>query len=813
MRWFLRALLAVCGLLVVAAAVAGFWLRGELRASLPRLEGQIALAGLLAPVEVHRDTLGIPTIRGANRRDVARATGFVHAQDRFFQMDLSRRRAAGELAALVGPAAVNADSDIRIHRFRAEAGRAVALLAAEDRAVLDAYTAGVNAGLDALGAFPFEYLVLRQAPEPWRPEDSLLVVLSMFVLLQDDDGAYEATLATMHDVLPLPVVDFLTPRGTELDAPIAGPAFEQPPVPGPEIFDPRTRNAQIAGNPALRATVAHARPASPWAAPDDRATGTAASNNWAVSGALAVEGTPLLANDIHLPLRVPSTWYRVDLQWPNPANPLVPHHLMGLTLPGLPSLVAGSNGFVAWGFTNSYADSSDLVLLEIDPANPDRYLTPAGWQSFERYEESIEVAGGDPVGVPVAWTIWGPRLEPDHRGRPRAYRWVAHEAEGLAANLRPLESARTVTEALAQAHGIGTPGQNLIVADRDGHIGWTFYGAIPRRAGTDGSRPTSWADGTAGWSGWLAETDYPRIVDPDDGRLWTANARATGGAALDLLGVGNYEVGSRASIIRDRLRSQDRFTAREMLDLQLDASARFLERWRGLLLDTLTPEAVAGDVRRSEFRGVVERDWSGEAAPDSAGYRLTSAFRNAVAARVFGFGLGEAYAADPRFDYLAVRLHEGPLWALVSEQPAHWLEMEFDSWDALLADTVDRVVAELMSGRDGSLADRVWSEVNGSRISHPLSGALPGLSRWLDMPDTPLPGSEFTPRQQVRTLGASQRMVVAPGNEAAGIMHMPTGQSGHPLSPFYANGHDAWVRGEPTPFLSGPAVHRLTLVP
>lgn len=803
MRWFLRALLAVFGLLVVAGVAAGFWLRGELRASLPQLDGQIAMAGLTAPVEVHRDALGIPTIRGANRRDVARATGFVHAQDRFFQMDLSRRRAAGELAALVGPAAVNADRAIRLHRFRAEAEGAVALLDADDREVLDAYTEGVNAGLDALGGFPFEYLVLRQAPEPWRPEDSLLVVLSMFATLQDDDGSYEATLATMDDVLPPAVVDFLAPQGTEWDAPITGLAFEQPAIPGPEIYAPRARSTRQPP-PAARA-----RRASPWRDPD---TGTPGSNNWAVSGALTADGAVLVANDMHLGIRVPNTWYRAELQWPDPEDPLVPNRLMGVTLPGLPSLVAGSNGFVAWGFTNAYTDSSDLVLLEIDRADPDRYRTPAGWQRFERYEETIEVAGAEPVLLPVSWTIWGPLLDTDHLGRPRAYRWVAHSAGQLAVNLRPLEGARTVNDALTQAHGIGTPGQNVIVGDRDGHIGWTFYGSIPRRVGTDGSRPASWADGAARWNGWLTEAEYPRIVDPDDGRLWTANARVIDDAAMELFGAGNYEVGSRASIIRDRLRDQDRFAPLEMLDLQLDTSARFLARWRDLILDTMTAEVVAGDAARAGFRDVVEGDWSGNASPDSAGYRLTDAFRDAVAARVFRFGLAEAYAADPRFNYFSVRLREGPLWALVTEQPAHWLEPGFESWDALLADTVDRVVAELMAERDGSLLDRAWSEVNTTRISHPLSGALPGLGRWLDMPETPLPGSAFTPRQQVRTLGASQRMVVSPGNEDVGIMHMPTGQSGHPLSPFYANSHGAWVRGEPTPFLPGPAQYRLTLL-
>src|SRR6185503_1543752 len=169
-----KAGLAIATVLVLGAAAAGVWARAQLRGSLPVLGGDVRLEGLSASVIVTRDVLGIPTIRGASREDVARATGFLHAQDRFFQMDLARRRAAGELAALVGARALPLDRETRIHRFRDEAARAVALLSPDNRRLLDAYTSGVNDGLDALASPPFEYLLLRQAPRPWKPEDSLL---------------------------------------------------------------------------------------------------------------------------------------------------------------------------------------------------------------------------------------------------------------------------------------------------------------------------------------------------------------------------------------------------------------------------------------------------------------------------------------------------------------------------------------------------------------------------------------------------------------------------------------------------------------
>ena len=242
-RRFLKVVLVALLVILIAGVAGAFWARSRLRASLPHLDGTQQLSGLTAPVQVQRDRLGIPSIRGATREDVARTLGFLHAQDRFFQMDLARRRAAGELAALVGPRALALDHEIRVHRFRAEARRAVDLLTPAARRIADAYTEGVNGGLASLGAPPFEYMVLREQPQPWRREDSFLVVLSMFITLQDTDGSYESALGTMHDVLPEAMYAFFAPKGTEWDTPVAGEAFSTPPIPGPDVYNLRARRA------------------------------------------------------------------------------------------------------------------------------------------------------------------------------------------------------------------------------------------------------------------------------------------------------------------------------------------------------------------------------------------------------------------------------------------------------------------------------------------------------------------------------------------------------------------------------------------
>jgi penicillin amidase len=399
-------------------------------------------------------------------------------------------------------------------------------------------------------------------------------------------------------------------------------------------------------------------------------------------------------------------------------------------------------------------------------------------------------------------------MEPDHKGRLRAFRWVAHDADRLGSSITALESARSMEEAFDAVNGLGTPGQNFVVADDRGRIGWTIYGSIARRVGFDGRSPISWADGTHGWSGWLNRNEYPRVVDPESGRIWTANARVVDGQMLARLGDGNYEVGSRARIIRERLEGQDRFTVKDLLSIQLDTSAEFLTRWRTLLLQEL--KSVT-DQPRIRLREMVERDWDGTASAGSAGYRLTRMFREQLSEAIIGFVLVECAEADPMFDYHTVRRREGPIWKLVSEKPMHLLDPQFATWDELILRVANDVIAR--AEREGGLT-APWSAWNVTVYRHPLSSGLPFVGpRWLDMPRQPLPGDLYTPNMHWNSSASSERMIVSPGHEDEGIMNMPTGQSGHPLSPFYANSHRAWVNGEATPFLPGQTEHTLTLTP
>ncbi len=778
LAWIL-AIAAAIGVIAIAAA----WL--VLRASLPRVAGEAVLAGLSAPASIERDAAGVPVIRGATRADVARATGYAHAQDRLFQMDLLRRTGAGELAGLLGAGLVEADRHIRPHQFRRRARAALAALAGGERELLEAYAAGVNAALAAQGARPFEYLMLGQAPTPWRAEDSILVVHAMWIDLQGLDAADEQQRGRLAAVLPQAVYRLIVEPDPAWEAPIDGSRLPEVPLPQADDYDLRALDRAI-----FEALDAPASPPSP---------ARRGSNNWAVAGGRARGGGALVANDMHLGLRVPNIWYRARLVVA--AQGL---DVTGVSLPGVPAIVAGSNGRVAWGFTNSYGDFQDLVRLEPGP-DAGSYLAAGGPTAFTIDRETIEVADGEPVVLEVRRTIWGPVIGDDGEGRDLALAWTAHRDGATDMALLGIERARNLDEAAAIIGGAGMPGQNVMIADASGRIGWVLSGRLPRRTGIDGTRPSSWHAQGTGWDGWLPREETPRLLDPPAGFAWSANARVVGGESFARIGDGDYAAAARARQIRDRLAALANATPADMLAIQLDDRADYAARWQPVLHRAL---GLAGETEAAQLVA----GWSGHASVGDAGYRLLRDFERRVSARAFRMLAAPAIARWPDYDWRAPERFTEVAWRLLESRPPNLLDPRFADWDAWLADVAQRSARELPAGC-ANLADCRWGEFNAVRIRHPISEAVPVLGRWLDMPTQALPGDWSVPRVQSPGFGASERFAVSPGREAQGYFHMPGGQSGHPLSPFYRAGHSAWVRGEATPFLPGEAAHVLALEP
>jgi penicillin amidase len=785
------------GLIAVSAlAVLGGYL--ALDASLPRLDGEVALPGLRAAVTIERDASGVPTIRARSRRDLARATGYVHAQDRFFQMDLQRRLSAGELSELLGPATLPADRSVRRHQFTRVADQVLEQATPVERDLLDAYAEGVNQALKDLGARPWEYLPLGTSPRPWKARDSMLVAFAMYIDLNDTTGERELANAALQAALPAELFSVLYPLGSEWDAPIDGGTWRLPPLPGPEVFNLRQGTGRVAALAAPRRSVMT----------DVLGDVAMGSNSWAVAGTQTADGGALLANDMHLGLQVPNIWYRARLVVaPDEGDS---QDLIGVTLPGLPVLVAGSNTHVAWGFTNTHGDWTDLVVVNVDPQDATKYLTADGSASFKQETEVIEVRGQSAETLTLTRTQWGPMVARDASGRPLVLAWTAHRPEATNLKMLGFETARSVQEALQVANESGAPVQNVVVADATGSIGWTLFGQIPVRQGYDSRFPGDWSKPATGWTRWRTPDEIPRIVNPLGGRLWTANSRTiTATTWLDFVGPGAYVLGARAGQIRDDLLAQKSVTAKDMAAIQLDDRALFLARWRDLLLQVLTPAAVQGNEDRQVVRRLVD-GWSGRAAIGDPGYLLVREFRRVVLTLTFDALTAPARVAYPDLTFEPGQQFEGSAWQLVTERPLHLLDPSYADWDTALIAWLDTTVVGIRKDC-GALSECGWGQRNSLSMRHPLSRALPWASWLIDMPAVPLPGDSNMPRVQGPRQGASERLVVSPGRESEGLFQMPGGQSSHPLSAYFRAGHDAWITGQPQPLLPGPTAHTLTL--
>jgi penicillin amidase len=792
--WGRRIGLGVLALL--ALAVLGGWL--FLRASLPQVDGKRAAPLLGSSVTIARDANGVPTISGASRLDLAYATGFVHGQERFFQMDLLRRSAAGELAELFGPKALPVDRAHRLHRFRARAAEVLAGMRADERLFLERYAAGVNDGVNALGARPFEYALTGAAPRPWTPADSMLVVWAMYFDLQGNQEGRELARGWLVQHTDPAQRAFLLPEASQWDAPLDAAAVSMAPTAIPPSA-PAWWGRKEAVPPRQLAGIDF--------------TDSIGSNNYALAGTRSSSGAAIVSDDMHLGLQLPNIWYRLALRFPDAQG--VQRRVVGVSLPGAPPLViVGSNGRVAWAFTNSYADTLDLVRLGSDPSRRGEVRTPNGWEKPVEHQETILVKGQAPERLRVRETSLGPIREagPDLY----AIHWVAHSPLALNLGHLKLEGAGTVDEALLAGAADGIPAQNIVAGDDRGNIGWTVAGALPQRepgqGGLQASFPLGGDDAPPTWRAVLAPADHPRVVNPPGGQLVTANNRQLAGPEAQVLGDGGFDLGARARQLSDNLRRLGgRADVPAVFGAALDDRALYVQGWRERLLALLDARAVAGHPQRAEFRRQLAESWDGHASVTSTGYRLAQQFRWSLYELVFAGANAEMQKLDPKANMLAATSRwSDVLLRLLDARPAAWLPAGYDSWEALQLAAVDRTIAEVT--KDGTpLAQATWGRRNTAAIAHPISIALPFLKRWLGAPPDQLPGDANMPRVAGPKFGQSERMTVSPGREEEGLFDMPGGQSGHPLSPWFLKGHEDWVKGKPTPLLPGPAEHTLIL--
>lgn len=750
-------------LVVVVLALGGTAIvYGVLTLSLPTLDGKGRSDAVTQPVKVARDTLGQAVITAATRHDAAYGLGYAHGQDRFFQMDLLRRNAAGELSELFGKAALALDKKMRFHQLRKRSQAILKTLPEADKQLLKSYAQGVNEGLAQVGYPSFEYLLTGAEQQPWQSEDSLLVIFSMYLDLQTATFERDQALIQIQQQYGAKMVEFLT-QPSQYQAALDG-----------SVLTPYTQTIpQLPTQPlaAIKSITANLE---------------VGSNNWAVTADLTNTQAAMLSDDMHLSMAVPVIWYRAQLNYTHNNQA---YQVTGVSLPGAPAIVVGSNNKIAWGFTNGYIDTADWVALT------DSSKT---WQ----VNEVITLDNGNDEIYPLTLSEYGPVKYINNQ--PYALSWAAHQPYAVDMQLLQLEQAETVDDALNIASNVGIPVQNLMVVDSQGSAAWKHMGGIPART-VPSELAINESEYVATWQ--QNEVIRPFVKNPESGRLWTGNSRVVSAEDNARFGNGGYALGARAMQIRDRLFEKQQFNEGDFYQLQLDNQARFLTPWHSLLLEQLKQQPE----HNADYINALD-NWQQCACSTSVGYTLVKTYRDELINILFSSIEASLNQQDGTLSYVKRDL-EPAVWQLIKAQPASWVNPQFTNWEQQLQAAFEQTLAQLTAKFGNNIQNWQWGKVNELAIEHPFAKQIPLLSKLLNMPTAPGFGDSYMPAVQKTSFGASQRFIAQPGYLESAILTVPGGQSGHPLSEFYRAGFDEYVEGKHTPLLPQPFMHQIEIVP
>ena len=758
--------IALCGYFYYAALLA-----------LPRLDGPVRVPGLSAPVKVIRDEHGVPTIDAANLEDLFFAQGYVTAQDRLWQMDAMRRFAAGELAEVLGPSQLQHDREQRILGLRDVARRSLQQYSARDRSYVDAYTRGVNAYIQERGdSLPLEFRILRYKPAPWTAEDAVLMGASMVQNL--NHGAYLSALEKEK---------FLARLGPELtgDLFINSSWHDRPPSKAPvRINQPdEDDDSSPGGSDSVTSSRPHPAIANASLGPDLWFP-RAGSNNWVVSGAHTVSGKPLLSNDMHLNHQMPNLWYEVHLRSGD-------FDVVGVSLPGLPFVIVGHNQRIGWGFTNVGPTVEDLFVETLNENG--QYQTPRGWRNLDRRREVIHVKGDRDEQLDVLSTRHGPIITDLIPGEKRAValRWTLYD--GLHNPFFDLDSAQNWDQFAKALSQLDSPGQNVVYADVDGHIGYHATGHIPIRAKGDGSLPVNGSDDAHEWTGYVPFEKLPTVIDPSWGILATANGRISPDGYGYSLST-EWDAPWRTERIYRVLESGKKFAPADMLALQTDVYSAF-DRFCAERFVYALDHARTVSPRAREALDLM-RDWNGIMASDSAAATIEIQARHELA-RIL---LEDKFAnkndgAGPSLSAKDYRWALGSVWLenVLLKQPKRWLPGKYADFDAVLVAAVEDAVSP--PDAPSKLATWKLGAAYPITIQNPVLGKFPLLSRWTGPGRVPQSGDGFTVKQAAGNLGPSERITVDFSNLDQSTLNTVTGQGGNFLSPYYMDQWKAWYTG------------------
>ncbi|HSV69263.1 MAG TPA: penicillin acylase family protein [Methylibium sp.] len=729
MTWMLRGLkllsgLVLAGLLIVAAGAAIYR-----HLALPVTEGSLRVDGLRAAVEIERDAHGIPTIRAGSDDDAWFGLGFVHAQDRLWQLETHRRIAAGRLAEAFGAGAVDTDRFVRalgVHR-RAEQQWQQASPAV--RQMLTAYSAGINAYLGRhLRARPPEFLILGLRPEPWSPVDSIAWTTMM---AWDLGGNWNTELLRMRLAQHMPVE-----RIQQL----------LPPYPGEKPL-PTADYRTVYGQLGIEASSAPAT-AGAWPAVADSGVEGAGSNNWVVAGSRSVTGKPLLANDPHLKLTAPALWYFARIEAPG-------LKVAGATMPGLPTVVLGQNEQVAWGWTNTGPDVQDLYLERVDRGDPRRYETPGGWASFESFDEVIEVRGGAPLRFTARRTRHGPVISDvpgitdgltgaqDANGIAPyvlALRWTALDTDAastLDAGLG-FNRARSVDEFIAASADYVAPMQSMVVADAQ-RIAMVAAGRVPLRKPEHdlrGLAPAPGWDPKYDWDGYVPANATPRDRDPARGWIATANQRIHGPQYPHFI-TSEWAPPYRQQRIERLLAQRPLHTLDSLAAIQADVLSTATQRLLPWLRRARSDHPLAEPARR-ELEG-----FEGTMAAERAAPLIFWAWVRQLTRGVFADDIGTALFERQ----LATRSFREALELVLERDDTGWCNdgttPEVETCARQSDAALTRALTDLQARWGSDVSAWRWGDAHAARAEHRPFSRVPKLAPWFEL-RTPVGGDTFT---------------------------------------------------------------------
>jgi penicillin amidase len=816
--------------LIGLAGLAGAGAFAALRRPLPRASGALRLPGLGAPARVLRDRWGVPHIYAASSADLFMAQGFVHAQDRLWQMELQRRTGHGRLSELFGEIALDSDRFVRIMGFPRVARRELDTLGDDARAAVEAYVRGVNAFLEQSGSrLPIEFTILRARPEPWQPLD---------VLVWGKMLAQNLARSWITEALRAQIVAAV---GPERAAALEPEYLAQHPLTLPR----GVRYSPELGGEALRL----AGGAAPFVGNGEAGQG---SNGWVVGGGRTVSGRPLLANDVHLALQLPSLWYENHLSGGE-------YHVTGASLPGTPGVVLGHNERIAWGITNGENDVQDLFVERFDPADPTRYEFRGAWEPATIVHEEIQVKGrAAPHVEQVRITRHGPvisgLLQPAFSAKDKETRGQGDKVNpdgdaSLSPNLpgslpqelalrwtaldpsQPFDAALAVNRARdwesfrAAAAGWTSPTLNFVYADVEGHVGYVFGGHMPIRAQGDGRLPVPGWTGEHEWTGVIPPDELPYALDPPDGALVTANNRIVGDEFPYPM-PSEYLPGYRAARIRQLIEQTPRHDPRSFAGIQRDQRSL-----PGLELAALAGRLPAMGPLAQRARDALAA-WDGELTADSVGGAIYARLREKLLAGAYAEVAGPL-AQTGGLGAFAGLLGDTYLWRALPLLLKR-LAARDDSWlapgrsgDALLREAWAATVVELRDELGDDVREWRYGRFHRLTLRHPLGG-VPALAPLFNRGPFPTGGDAdtvrmgYAPRHHAGVpfyVAPSYRQICDPSNWDNSQSIHPGGQSGQPSSRHYADYVQPYLNMQyhPMPWsrarVEDAAVSRLVLEP